>query len=125
MAPITEIATKAGIEEKYLEQYRKYKAKIDYNLLKESDKQDGKLIGVIDPMPVIGDSLYDILFALVSNTDILSTITLEDIYSLINEPKEKIKALLTIVLYSRISRCLKYHPQDIDIYMDFWYSIIK
>lgn len=88
-------------------------------------KKDGKLIGVIDPMPVIGDSLYDILFALVSNTDILSTITLEDIYSLISEPKEKIKALLTIVLYSRISRCLKYHPQDIDIYMNFWYSIIK
>ena len=35
---ITEIATKAGIDEKYLEQYGKYKAKIDYNLLKESDK---------------------------------------------------------------------------------------
>ena len=34
MAPITEIAAKAGIDEKYLEQYGKYKAKIDYNLLK-------------------------------------------------------------------------------------------
>ena len=33
MAPITEIAEKAGIEDKYLEQYGKYKAKIDYNLL--------------------------------------------------------------------------------------------
>ena len=31
MAPITEIAKKAGIDEKYLEQYGKYKAKIDYN----------------------------------------------------------------------------------------------
>ena len=30
MAPITEIAAKAGIDEKYLEQYGKYKAKIDY-----------------------------------------------------------------------------------------------
>ena len=29
MAPITEIADKAGIEDKYLEQYGKYKAKID------------------------------------------------------------------------------------------------
>ena len=44
MKPITEIAEKAGIDEKYLEQYGKYKAKIDYNLLKETDKQDGKLI---------------------------------------------------------------------------------
>ena len=39
MLPITEIAKKAGIEPKYLEQYGNYKAKIDYNLLKETDKQ--------------------------------------------------------------------------------------
>ena len=53
MAPITEIADKAGIADKYLEQYGKYKAKIDYNLLKESDKKDGKLILVtaINPTP--------------------------------------------------------------------------
>ena len=31
MKPITEIAAKAGIDDKYLEQYGKYKAKIDYN----------------------------------------------------------------------------------------------
>lgn len=88
-------------------------------------KQDGKLIGVIDPMPVIGDPLYDLLFAVVSNTDILFNINLKKIYSLINEPKEKVKALLIIVLYSRISRCLKYHPNDIDIYMNFWYTLTK
>ena len=34
MQPITAIAEKAGIDDKYLEQYGKYKAKIDYNLLK-------------------------------------------------------------------------------------------
>ena len=53
MAPITEIADKAGIEDKYLEQYGKYKAKLDYNLLKESDRKDGKLILVtaINPTP--------------------------------------------------------------------------
>ena len=44
---------KAGIDEKYLEQYGKYKAKIDYNLLKESDAPNGKLILVtaINPTP--------------------------------------------------------------------------
>ena len=53
MAPITEIAAKAGIEDKYLEQYGKYKAKIDYNLLRESDRPNGKLILVtaINPTP--------------------------------------------------------------------------
>ena len=40
MEPITAIAQKAGIEDEYLEQYGKYKAKIDYNLLKNTDKKD-------------------------------------------------------------------------------------
>ena len=50
---IREIAAAAGIDEKYLEQYGNYKAKVDYNLLKESDKEDGKLILVtaITPTP--------------------------------------------------------------------------
>ena len=51
---ITEIAKEAGIEEKYLEQYGKYKAKVDYKLLKDhADKPDGKLILVtaITPTP--------------------------------------------------------------------------
>ena len=51
--PITKVAEKAGIPEEYLEQYGKYKAKIDYNFLKKSDKEDGKLILVtaINPTP--------------------------------------------------------------------------
>ena len=51
---ITEIAANAGIEEKYLEQYGNYKAKVDYKLLKDhADKKDGKLILVtaITPTP--------------------------------------------------------------------------
>ena len=44
MAPIAEIAENAGIDEKYLEQYGKYKAKIHYDLLKESERENGKLI---------------------------------------------------------------------------------
>ncbi len=53
MAPITEIAKKLDIDDKYLEQYGKYKAKIDYNLLKETQGEDGKLILVtaINPTP--------------------------------------------------------------------------
>ncbi|MBR5740902.1 MAG: formate--tetrahydrofolate ligase, partial [Firmicutes bacterium] len=54
MRPITEIAEKIGVDEKYIEQYGKYKAKIDNKLLKEmADKPDGKLILVtaITPTP--------------------------------------------------------------------------
>ncbi len=51
---ITEIAKTAGIDEKYLEQYGSYKAKVDYALLKDkADNPDGKLVLVtaITPTP--------------------------------------------------------------------------
>ena len=53
MLPITEIAKTAGVDEKYLEQYGKYKAKVDYNILNEVDRKDGKLVLVtaINPTP--------------------------------------------------------------------------
>lgn len=53
MQPITEIAARAGIDDKYVEQYGKYKAKIDLSLMKENKNPDGKLILVtaITPTP--------------------------------------------------------------------------
>ena len=53
MQPITEIAKVAGVDDKYLEQYGKYKAKVDYSLLKESKRGNGKLVLVtaITPTP--------------------------------------------------------------------------
>ena len=50
---ITEIAAAAGIDEKYLELYGNYKAKIDYNMLKDGERPDGKLVLVtaINPTP--------------------------------------------------------------------------
>ena len=53
MQPITEIAKVAGVDEEYLELYGKYKAKVDYKLLKDVQRPDGKLILVtaINPTP--------------------------------------------------------------------------
>lgn len=51
MKPITEIAAAAGIDEKYLEQYGRYKAKIDLSILNETKKNDGKLILVTAMTP--------------------------------------------------------------------------
>ena len=51
---ITEIAALAGIDERYLEQYGSYKAKVDLSLLRDlADRPDGKLILVtaITPTP--------------------------------------------------------------------------
>jgi len=44
MLPIKEVAARAGIDEKYIEYYGNYKAKIDLSILKENEKPDGKLI---------------------------------------------------------------------------------
>ena len=53
MKPMTQIAQTAGVDEDYLELYGKYKAKVDYRLLRESKRPDGKLILVtaINPTP--------------------------------------------------------------------------
>ncbi len=54
MKHITEIAKSAGIDEKYIEQYGPYKAKIDLSLLDDmKEKKDGKLVLVtaITPTP--------------------------------------------------------------------------
>ena len=50
---ILKIAERAGVENKYIEQYGNYKAKIDLSILKESPRKNGKLILVtaITPTP--------------------------------------------------------------------------
>ncbi|MBQ1471732.1 MAG: formate--tetrahydrofolate ligase, partial [Eubacterium sp.] len=54
MQEIGQIAEKLGIGEEHLEKYGKYKAKLDYSLMREkSNEKDGKLILVtaISPTP--------------------------------------------------------------------------
>ncbi|MBO5232500.1 MAG: formate--tetrahydrofolate ligase [Clostridia bacterium] len=53
MQPITEIAKAANVDEKYIEQYGKYKAKIDLALLNDTNRENGKLVLVtaITPTP--------------------------------------------------------------------------
>lgn len=53
MRPITEVATTAGIDEEYLEQYGRCKAKIDTARMPRGEREDGKLILVtaITPTP--------------------------------------------------------------------------
>ncbi len=53
LKPITEIAKSAGIPEEYIENYGKYKAKIDPSVMNENRKKNGKLVLVtaITPTP--------------------------------------------------------------------------
>ena len=49
--PITDIADACGMDGAYIEQYGRYKAKIDLSILNETKKDDGKLILVTAMTP--------------------------------------------------------------------------
>ncbi|MCI6647507.1 MAG: formate--tetrahydrofolate ligase, partial [Oscillospiraceae bacterium] len=52
MLPIMDIAADAGIDEKYLEQYGRYKAKVDLSLFRDMESRpNGKLVLVTAMTP--------------------------------------------------------------------------
>ena len=62
--PITDIADACGMDGAYIEQYGRYKAKIDNRFLKETNRPDGKLVLVtaitpFSPNPLIFQPFTD------------------------------------------------------------------
>ena len=80
-------------------------------------------IRVIDPMPVVGDYLYDFYFAILSNTNIFTIVGADYIYSFFDRDIEEKKALLTIALYVRMSRAFKYDRENFDAYTKMYANI--
>lgn len=87
--------------------------------------KNNKLSGVIDPETIIGDSLYDILFSICSNPSILKCYSLNDIFNIIKEPKEKIISLFKIVLFARITRTYHHHNHDVEFYVNYYNNIFN
>lgn len=87
-------------------------------------KKHGKFIAAIDPIPTVGDYLYDFIYACLSNIDIVKTLSLNSLVEKTGEPVEKVKSMLIIELFCRMSICLRHHKEDFDEYVDFWYKII-
>lgn len=86
--------------------------------------QEGKLTGVIDPIPLIGEPLYDLIYAFCSSPEELT----EDVIL-------KASAELTVGsnladiglyehillgLYMRMNACIHHHPNDLKAYMQAW-----
>ena len=80
-------------------------------------------IKVIDPMGVIGDYLYDFYFAIFSDSLIFTKTDLDYILSFYDNDLEYKKALLTIVVYIRMSRAHKYDINNFDKYVELYYKI--
>ena len=87
--------------------------------------QNGK-IRVIDPMPLVGDYLYDFYFALLSNVEIFTRLGADYIYSFFPERELSYKrAILTVALYVRMSRAATYDKDNLPAYFDLYGAIIE
>ena len=81
-------------------------------------------IRVIDPMPVVGDRLYDFYFAILSDTDIFAELGMDYYMNFFGEyePEYK-KALLIVALYVRMSRAAVYDKDNLDKYKKLYAKI--
>ena len=90
-----------------------------HNFLLEGDR-----IRVIDPMPVVGDYLYDFYFALLSNVEIFTKLGDGYIYSFFKERDLTYRKNLAIVaLYVRMSRAAVYDKENLQAYIDLYERI--
>jgi fructosamine-3-kinase len=85
----------------------------------------GQLCGVIDPTPVIGDPIYDLIYAFCSSPDDMTKETIDSAVSHLMINKEKNIPFLyeevIIGLYLRLGTCIKHHPHDFEEYLKAWY----
>ena len=79
--------------------------------------------GIIDPSPVIFDGIYDFIYYICSDIDLLKKYTTYDISNMLNEELGKVKDLYTIMLYARLLRCLKYYPEEINEHIIIWENL--
>lgn len=78
-------------------------------------------IRVIDPMPMVGDRLYDFYFAILSNCNIFTELGLDYIFSFFDDyDLEYKRALLVIALYVRMSRAAVYDEKNLGKYIEMY-----
>lgn len=83
--------------------------------------------GIIDPMPINGIPIYDLIFAYFSTPYDIKNLYILDLIDLLNYNESfsyeyKLNEII-FGLYFRVGRCMKHHPKDIHFYLDafhFW-----
>ncbi|MEK3887200.1 phosphotransferase [Bacillus sp. FSL K6-3431] len=84
---------------------------------------DNRLVAVIDPMPLAGPLIYELVFAFCSSPEQL---TMDVIYEAAKElpnfknDKDQLVEEVIIGLYIRMLRCIYHHPQDLPVYLEAW-----
>jgi fructosamine-3-kinase len=84
---------------------------------------DRKLCGVIDPTPVYGEPLYDLIYAFCSSPDDLTKETIDTAASYLKNNSNDEHFLyeeVLIGLFFRIATCVRHHPDDLEEYLRAW-----
>lgn len=82
---------------------------------------NNQVVGVIDPETMLGDRIYDFITLIFSDVRLCKDLDINDVYLFLdNEPFEKVKAMIILVLFDRIIRCVRHNIPDIDIYISLW-----
>ncbi|MFD3445624.1 phosphotransferase [Microbacteriaceae bacterium 4G12] len=83
-----------------------------------------QLVGVIDPTPILGSPIYDLVYAFCSTPTDLELHTIQPAISLLNNWKpHNEKALfeeILLGLYCRIATSIRHHPEDLPQYIVAW-----
>ncbi|MED0961162.1 phosphotransferase [Bacillus paramycoides] len=84
--------------------------------------RENKLYGVIDPLPVLGDPIYDLIYAFCSTPEDLTKEAIGyAIKPCIFHKKERdLYEEIVIGLYLRIDTCIRHHPKDLEDYLVAW-----
>ena len=77
------------------------------------------MIYAIDPIPLVGDYLYDFYFGIFTNADVFKDLDVDYILSFFDREYEYKNALMTICFYIRLRRSSKYNPEDIPVYKEY------
>lgn len=84
--------------------------------------KENELHGVIDPLPVLGDPIYDLMYAFCSTPENLTKETID--YAMkqcvFHKKDRDLYEEIVIGLYLRIDRCLRHHPKDLEDYLAAW-----
>ncbi|HFJ9452957.1 aminoglycoside phosphotransferase [Bacillus anthracis] len=84
--------------------------------------QGNMLHGVIDPLPVLGDPIYDLIYAFCSTPEDVTKETID--YAMkqcvFHKKDRDLYEEIVIGLYLRIDTCLRHHPKDLEDYLVAW-----
>ncbi|MDM5463331.1 MULTISPECIES: phosphotransferase [Bacillus cereus group] len=84
--------------------------------------RENKLCGVIDPLPVLGDPIYDLIYAFCSTPEDLTKETIQYVMKqcVFRKRDRDLYEEIVIGLYLRIDTCLRHHPKDLEDYLEAW-----